>query len=179
MTFHSEHAPRIWEDLYGVMIPDFMTQNTEYIRKFGVRASGDKRVDEMMANNLTFVRIPIIKILEYFDNGIEVQIPQREDMLTIHRNIEKYLEEWRSHIRYDINSSASQNKQLLLNLEKLSKLIYEKARGREIINSMFSVKNFGLMNPIAAAAEEAREVTKPDYQGIGELLRPKVKRERF
>lgn len=179
MTFQSEHAPRIWDDLYAVYIPDFVTQNADYIRKFGVPSSGDKKIDAMMASNLTFVKIPIIKILEYFDKGIEVQIPQREDMLTIHRNIEKYLDEWRMHMRYDINSSAQQNKQLLLNMEKLSKLIYDKARGREIINSMFTVKKFGLMNPLQAAIEEKKEVTKPDYQGIGELLRPKIKRDRF
>lgn len=179
MSFRSEHAPKIWEHLYGVYIPDFVTQNTDYIRKFGVRSSGDKNVDAMMANNTTMVRIPIIKILEYFDNGVEVQIPSREDMLTIHRNIELYLDEWRAYMRYDINSSAMQHKQLILNLEKLSKLIYDKAKNREIVNNLFSVKSFGIMNPLQAAQEERKEVQKPDYQGIGELLRPKVRRERF
>ncbi len=179
MSFQSEFAPRIWNDLYGVHIPDFVTQNTDYIRKFGVRSSGDKNVDAMMASNTTYVRIPIIKILEYFDNGVEVQIPSRDDMLTIHKNIEKYLDEWKQHMRYDINSSAVQHKQLILNLEKLSKTIYDKAKGRELITGLFTVKSFGIMNPLQAAAEEKREVQKPDYQGIGELLRPKVRRERF
>lgn len=179
MSFNSQHAPRIWDDLYGVYIPDFLTRNTDYIRRFGVPSSGDKKVDEMMSNDLVFVRIPIIKILEYFDQGVEVQIPVREDMLTIHKNIELYLDEWRMHIRVDINSSAARNKQLLLNLEKLSKLIFDKARGKELINNMFTVKSFGLMNPLAKQAEEKKDFQKPDYDGISQLLRPKVVRGRF
>lgn len=179
MTFQSVHAGRIWDDLYTVLIPDFLTRNTDYIRKFGVPSSGDKKVDAMMGNNLTLVKIPIIKILEYFDTGMEVQIPNRSDMLAIHKNIELYLDEWRAHIRFDINSSASQHKQLILNLEKLSKLIYDKANGKEVITSLFSLKDFGIVNPIQASQEQKREVVKPDYQGIGELLRPKIKRERY
>lgn len=179
MSFHSVYADRIWMDLYGVMIPDYLTRNTDYIRKFGVPSSGVKEVDKMMGNNLTYVKIPIIKILEYYDGGMEVQIPSREDMLTMHKNIELYLDEWREHIRFDINSSASQHKQLILNLEKLSKLIYDKANGKELITNLFTIKDFGLMNPLQVKIEEKKEVTKPDYQGIGELLRPKVKRDRF
>lgn len=179
MTFQSEHAPRIWDDLYGVLIPDYLTRNPDHIRMFGVPSSGNKEIDAMMADQLIFVRIPIIKILEYFDMGINVQIPQRQDMLDMHRHIENYLDEWRQHIRLDINSSAASNKQLIINLEKLSKLIFDKARGRELVNSMFSVKNFGLMNPLAQKAEENKEYTKPDYQGIAQLLKPKKKLERY
>ena len=65
------------------------------------------------------------------------------------------------------------------NLEKLSKLIYDKANGKEVITSLFSLKDFGIVNPIQASQEQKREVVKPDYQGIGELLRPKIKRERY
>lgn len=179
MTFQSEFAPRIWDDLYGVYISDFITMNTDYIRKFGVRSTGDKKIDGMMSDNLTYVKIPIIKILEYFDNGVEVQIPVREDMLAIHKNIEKYLDEWRSHIRFDINSSTSQNKQLLLNLEKLSKTIFDKAKGKELVNNLFPAKNFGVMNPLARQEQINKEIKKPDYNGISELLRGKQKLERY
>ena len=72
MAFYSEHAPRIWDDLYTVMIPDHVTLDPTHLRVFGTYSSGNKDVYKMMANNLTTVKIPIIKMVEYYDNGIVV-----------------------------------------------------------------------------------------------------------
>lgn len=173
MSFHSLYADRIWEDLYDAMVPDFVTMDREFIRKFGVPSSGNKDVDKMMSSNTTFVKIPIIRILEYFENGIDLQIPARKDMIAIHKAIENYLDEWRDHIRYDINLDKSKHKELLLSLERLSKLIYGKAYPSEVIDTLLVNKTIGLASPMDRLRQPAQEMSKPNYSGIGSLLRPR------
>lgn len=176
-TFNSEHAPKIWNTLYSVYIPEQITMDPEHIRRYGTYITQSKKVDEMLKTNLTMVKIPISKILEYYDQGIEVQIPNREDMITMHKHIELYLGEWKEYIRSSIhgNTDAQNHKDLISTLEKLSKYIYEKARPREVIDNLFLSKkiNFGILNPIAQAAEQKKVVEKPDYQGIAALVKKK------
>lgn len=179
MSFQSTFADRIWEDLYAVYAPDFVTMNSDYIRKFGVPSSGNKDVDKMMASNLSYVRIPIIRILEYFENGVEVQIPSRVDMIAIHKAIENYLSEWREHIKYDINLDRGKHKSLLLGLEKLSKRIFDKAYPREVLDEILKPQSFGLPSILSRRNEDSIEPKKPDYQGIGSLLNPKSGNNRF
>lgn len=179
MSFHSVNAERIWEDLYNAYVPDFVTMNRDYIRKFGVPSSGNKDIDKMMSTNLTFVKIPIIKILEHYDNGVVVEIPSRPDMIAIHKAIESYLDEWRAHLTYDLNAEKDQHKTLILNLEKLSKLIFDKANPREVMDTIIAPKKFGLLNIKGRQAEQNKEHIKPDYNGIGSLLKPSVRGGRY
>lgn len=176
MSFTSQMAPRIWDRLYNVLIPDIMTQSPEYIKRFGVRVTGDKKIDAGIMHNLTHVKIPIIRIAEYHERGVEIQIPSREDMIQIHKDIELYLAEWRDHMKYDINLSVNENKEMLFALEKLSKVVYEKASPREVIDNLFAEKKLGFsVNPLQASRQEKKELSKPNYDGISQLVRSKTK----
>lgn len=175
MAFYSEHAPRIWDDLYTAMIPDHVTQSPAHLRVFGTHSSGNKEVDRMMSTNLTTVKIPIIKMVEYFDNGVVVEIPKRESMLEIHRNIEKYLSEWRHHMETAVNLDIHKHKDLVSSLESLSKLIYGKANPEEVVLNPLKAVNLGLISPIVQMQMDKQPVQKPDYEGIGRLIRQKTK----
>jgi len=174
MPFVSKYAPVIWNRLYTVLIPDQVTLSKDYIKKFGVYVTGNKEVDEMLSKNQTCVMIPIATILEYFENGVEIQIPSRQDMIQIYKDIEAYLEEWREHIKYDINLPLQQHKDLILALEKLSKHIYEKIRPKELVDNLFRKEKIGIINPLQKIQEEEKEVVKPDYEGIGKLIRSRI-----
>ena len=177
MTFPSMHAPRIWDNLYTVFIPDQVTQNPEHIRRFGTYVTQNKQVDKMLEDNLIMVKIPIIQILDYYDRGIEVQIPNREDMITMHKDIELYLGEWKEYLRVSVHGQidAQNHKDLIMTLEKLSKHIYEKAKPREVIDNLFLSKRvqIGLVNPLVRVEEERKVVDKPDYSGIKQLIKRK------
>jgi len=45
MSFPSQYATQIWNTLYTVDIPDELTLNRDYIRKFGTYSTGDKKKD--------------------------------------------------------------------------------------------------------------------------------------
>lgn len=176
MSFPSIYSHLIWNKLYTVLIPDQLTLSKDYLSKFGTHVTGNKEVDNMLSTNLTTVMIPVAKILEYFDNGVEIHIPSREDMIRIHKDIELYLGEWRDHIKFDINLSLSEHKTLILSLEKLSKHVYDKAKPLELLDNLFLKKKLGLFNPLQRIEEQAKQSnSKADYEGISALVRTKTK----
>lgn len=174
MSFPSKYASLLWDSIYQVEIPDVLSLDPEYIKIFGVHVTGDKDIDGNIHKTFTTVMISPIKMLEYFDRGLEIRIPNREDMIKIHKDIELYLGEWRDHLKYDINLSVSEHKDLITNLEKMSKTIYGKAKNKEVIDNLFVKKQIGLVNPLTRIKEERNPTAKPDYEGIASLVRSKV-----
>lgn len=182
MSFPSMYADRIWKDLYSVSVPDNLTIDTNYLRVYGTYTSNDPKYADMMATNFTNVMIPVAKMLEYYVQGIEIRIHSRDNMIRIHKDIELYLEEWREFIRTDIHSStiSPDNKNLIMSLEKLSKDIYAKAKPSEVIDRLINKKKrIGLVTPLAEMRDD-EELVKPDYSGIGKLVKSKqAKLDRF
>lgn len=179
MSFYSQHADKIWNNLYTVCIPDAMTMNPDYTRIFGVPISGCEQIDKDMVNQYTTVKIPIITIMSYFEEGIVVMIPSREDMLDMHRAIDLYLSEWTEYLRTSINDDGSEHKDLISGLDKMSKLIYGKAAAKEIGASLFPAQRFGLVNPLQASLAKQEDPVKPNYNSITELLKKRQKASRF
>lgn len=171
--FASEYASKLWNKLYDVRIPNHLTLNDNYIRQRGTLTSRDPRYASMMANDLTNVKITVMKMLEYFIQGITVYIPSREDMLTIHDDIESYLGEWRVQLEVAINIDVTNHKEMLNDLERLSKYIYAKAGMKELQKiDVTNYPTFGLRSPMAPIKEkEDLRTEKPEYEGISGLLR--------
>lgn len=180
MSFPSNYSHLIWDKLYTVLIPDSVTLNSEYIRRFGVHVTNDRKINEGLVNATTTVMLPVIKIVEYYSSGLTVQVPNREDMLQMHKDLEKYLQEWREHITYSINSSHEQHKELLNTLSKFSKYIYEKASAREVLLDRIQTLKIGRVNKFVEIEENKKldTMSKPDYSGIDALIKSK-NRTRF
>lgn len=178
MSFYSVHADRIWEDLYTVCIPDAITMNPDYVRKFGVNISGMEDLDKNFVDHYVTVKIPIIEIMQYFEEGIIVQVPSREDMILIHKNIDLYLTEWANYLSNAINQD-DKHKPLIDGLDRLSKLIYAKAAPKEVIDTLFIQRKFGIVNPLQQSMQHQPEQVKPDYNSITDMLKKKQKASRF
>ncbi|EKD89651.1 MAG: hypothetical protein ACD_33C00017G0006, partial [uncultured bacterium] len=85
MAFHTDKDVLIWEKLHTILIPDYLTLDSNYIRKFGTRVTNNKQIDSMISTNYTTVMICVSRILEYYVDGIEIQIPSRQTMIDIHK----------------------------------------------------------------------------------------------
>lgn len=179
MSFYSVHAPKIWDYLYTAYVPELVTQNTDFLKRFGHFTTGDEELDKLRLNERTMVKIPIIKMMEYYNEGIVVEIPSRDDMITIHKHIELYLCEWKSYMTQAINKNVEQHKDLIMGLENLSKLIYAKAQPKEVIDNLFMHRRFGLVNPLQQMQEDKKEISKPDYSGISEMIRQHRRGSRY
>lgn len=165
----------IWDNLYTAYVPDVVTQNTDFLKIFGVRTSGDKKIDEMLSTNTTQVMIPIITIVEYYDQGIPVLIPKREDMLAMNRDITLYLAEWEYNMKYDINISEVP-RELMISLDKFCKYIYNKATAKEIVGDKINSMRFGLRPRLEVEPTQETSMIKPDYEGISKLIRQRTRR---
>ena len=174
MSFPSIHADKIFSSIYKVEIPDQLSLDPDYVRIFGVHVTGDKSADEVLKTTFTTVMITPIQMIDYYEKGLEIRIHKREDMIKIHKDIELYLDEWREHIKYDINLNVNEHKALILSLEKFSKTIYGKAKNVEIIDNIFTKKKIGLVNPLIELKERNSPTARPDYEGISALVRSKA-----
>jgi len=171
--FKSKYADLIWNELFTCYIPDILTLDDYYIKYRGIPITGDKQLDSAMVYNKTQVKIPIIKILEYFNNGVEIEIPSREDLLKIHRYIEAYLNEWKFHIEHSINIDITNYKEMLMQLEKLSRYIYDKAKPEEV-STHFDIRDlFGIRAKLDEVSHKASE--KPEYDSITRLIKKRFR----
>ncbi len=175
MSFESEYASLIWDSLYSVSIPDTATQDIEYLKRFGVHVTGVRAIDDMTANNTVMVRIPIIDIVNYYSDGIPVIIHSRQDMLRMREDITKYLGEWEYHIKHDLNLGTIPDK-LLQSLDNFCKYVYGKATAGEVVANKIANMRIGLKSRIDMAPKGDTEVTKPNYEGIGKLVRQRTRR---
>lgn len=179
-TFPSKYATKIWNELYTVLIPDIATLNPDYIKIRGVPITENKKLNLLRMNEFTTVMLPIIDIMYYFKEGFPVQIPSREDMIKMHKNIELYLEEWREYIKSSVHGHTDANlyKDIILGLEELSKYIYNKAKPVEVIDNILLKKkvNFGLSNPLQEKIEQEKVIeNKPNYNSIKNLIKRNTK----
>lgn len=179
MAFYSKYATLLWDKLYRVSIPDQLTLTSSYLKTRGVYISGRRETDSTAMTQFTSVMIPVIKILEYYEDGIEVRIESRDDMLQMYKDITAYLQEWRNHIRNDINLDVEENVKLLKALDSLSSYIHDKAKPRELINTNTVRSKFGLMSPLDQLEEKNKTVEKSNYEGISKLIRSKTNKSRF
>ncbi len=181
MSFASKHSDKLWNTIYTVRIPEHSTMNSDFIRKFGVRLTGDKAVDKARHNAFTTAMITVIKMLEYYTEGIEIAIVNRDDMVTIHRDIESYLEEWRSYLAHGMNVNMENHKKLIYDLERFSMDLYDRCKIVEIVIPAKAPKGFNLLSSDIMTPESKQQPTsKPDYDKITDLVRKKIRsNERF
>lgn len=162
--FPSQYAPKLWDKLYNVIIPDVLTLEDDYIRTFGVRLSGDKKVDADVHKRKIHSMLNVIAIAHYFNEGIPVEFLHREDLATIYKDIVGYLGEWKEYLRTQINVNPAEYQELLDALDKFAAELYLRLNPREIKPD---TPSFGLRR-IFQKSEEASE--KPPYEGIRELV---------
>jgi hypothetical protein len=179
MSFPSRYATEIWDALYTVDIPDKVTHNRDYLRKFGTYSTGYADMDKTLQNSFTTVRIPIIKILEYFLSGVEIRIKSRQDLNSIYKSINNYLQEWKDYIKYNINTDEREYKELLVSLDKLSKYIYDKLGSMELIEKLFVKRPLGIKNPLEEIQEKNNyvEPKKPNYEGISSIIKSRAPKD--
>lgn len=179
--FTSHYAPMLWDRVYSVVIPEYVNQDSDYLNRWGHHITGDKKVDNILKGRKKTIMISVIKMAQYQSEGIPIALTNREDMIEIHKNIEGYLAEWKEHLQYSLNPGANTPKDLLLALEKLSKIIYEKASIIEVNSSIIERMSFGLKSTMDVVQDQERikQMDKTDYVGISELFKKKEQISRY
>lgn len=124
-AFESRFAEYILENIYRCTVPDNATRTEGYLDLVGSPSTGFAEYDREIRNTRVSVVVNIPTILEYYLNGIDVDIPSPDDRLEIHKLIVGYLDEWRYHIANSINVRVTEHDKFLKDLEELSRALYE------------------------------------------------------
>jgi len=181
MSFPSKYASTIWERIYPCLIPQEYTYDDDYIKRRGIIQTPDKKINAILSKEKVQVYLTVAQMVDYFTEGVSIELLDRKTMLEIYRNIQAYIDEWKDYIQHSINANKDNNKEMLLAFDKFSKVIYDKASAHEIMQGVVQRVNFGMKGTMAKIIEEQRiqNTPKPDYDSIAEYLKSKKSVSRY
>lgn len=177
-NFRSDYAHRLNENLYVCYVPDEATLDRDYIETFGVPSTGFEDVDEQLSTRKCKVMIPVFMILDYYLKGIDITIPDDDDIIEIHKNITGYLNEWREHLETDINIRVTEYADLLRGLEELNMALYGMLDYSEYKETLPKQEEFYIPSLLSRVENKREEMPsyKDKYDTIVSVLRD---RERY
>jgi hypothetical protein len=163
------------------MIPQEYTYDDDYIKRRGIIQTPDKKLHSVLSKEKVQVYLTVAQMVDYFTEGVTVELLDRKTMLEIYKNIQGYIDEWKNHLQYSINSNKENNKEMLIAFDKFSKTIYDKASASEIMQGVVQRVNFGMRSTVAKIREEQKiqNAPKPDYDAISEYLKTKKSATRY
>jgi len=181
MSFPSQYASKIWDQIYPCMIPQQYTYDDDYIKLRGIIQTPDKKINDILSKEKVQVYLTIAQMVDYFTEGVVVELLDRKTMLEIYRNLQGYIEEWKNYLQSSINASKDKHKDMLIAFDKFAKVIYDKASAHEIMQDRIKNINFGMRSTMAKIKEEQKiqNTPKPDYESIAEYLRSKKSPSRY
>lgn len=126
---HEKHPNivAIFDKLYRVSIPTRQMQTIEEQRTFGIRAIGDKTLDNALLNERTITWISIDKMIDYFKEGVTVGIIDPSDCKRIYDAISPHLSHWIGHFQRGVNFSNAPVEDLIL-MDKFAATVYSHAK---------------------------------------------------
>jgi hypothetical protein len=87
-------AWRIWNLRYHVKVPTLSQYSADYIRKNGVPATGDKKVDRERMNQLVDVKQTLAGLAIILSEGHPFAIMNREDCVQMYSDIQEHFRNW-------------------------------------------------------------------------------------
>lgn len=121
------HVKALFDTLYRVRIPTRLMQSIEEQRMFGMRATGDKVLDNALQNEITTTWISINQMVEYFKDGTQIGIVDHADTKRIFDAITTHLNYWLGHFRNGVNFHDSPIDDLIL-LDKFAGTVYQHSK---------------------------------------------------
>lgn len=117
----------IWNELFAVKIPFIHVFSLDDIEHFGMPSCGDQRQDQLAAQELQQVMIPIVKMAELFDRGVGVHVVNYSDTKRIYDLITNHLEAAKAYMTTSLNVKDVPIDDLKL-LDRLAMSVYEHAK---------------------------------------------------
>lgn len=87
-------AQKVFKFFYRCQINKIHTVSKEQLKQFGSITTGDKAVDEAMANEMVYANYSPADMAEFYDRGIAFYIDDRSKTRQIYFDIVELLREW-------------------------------------------------------------------------------------
>lgn len=128
----------IWDRSFRCLVSQKQTTSEDYYRIFGQRSTGSKKHDKAIPDQYVDTYISIAKMIEYFNQGVTIQVYNYDDTKTIYEIIERHLRRWKNQFAYGINIGDAPVQDLIA-MDEFANKIYDKAKyliKPDIINSL-------------------------------------------
>lgn len=116
----------IFQRLFMCRVKYIDSMSADYIKIFGMSASGDSVVDNETANELVIRMLSIDQMVEYYKLGVTVQVVNFKDTKEIYERISDHLNAWKHKMATDFHVREAPIDDLLL-LDKLASVVYKHA----------------------------------------------------
>lgn len=168
----------VWDHLYRVAVPDILTASDTYLKHYGSYVTGDNQVDQMLRTNYSNVMLPLSTIIGYVDQGFDVKIYSRDDMLKMYKDIRSYLIEYDNIVAQRVNQGNVPYKDLIM-MDNFASMIYHRASLEELVDlserktSMDTRLTFlsGLRPRDASVIHKE----KPDYNEMASIFKKRMR----
>lgn len=121
LTKDPYHA--LFDYYYRAIVPYSQTRDIDAIRKLGTPVSGVRQIDQSTEKEMIVTMCCIAQMAEHYQNGVQVIIPDKNDVKTIYEVITAHLVRWRDQLRLGINIGDSPISDLIL-LDEFANTIY-------------------------------------------------------
>lgn len=163
----------IWDYLYKVRIPDLQSRSVEDIRENGVRITGVEHIDKAMSKNKRTVYINIDEMVEYYRNGVPIQVIDPKDTKAIYDAISKHIYAWQDYIKNGVNLGSAPIEDLIL-MDQFANTVYEHAKYLFQTDSFKDLvkRHFGGYGGIVGAFGNSQGNSMSDPHTSGQLAPP-------
>lgn len=143
----------IWERSFRCLVSQKQTTSEDYYKIFGQRSTGSKKHDRAIPDQYVDTYISIAKMVEYFQQGVTIQVYNYDDCKTIYEIIERHLRRWQSQFAHGINIGDAPVDDLIA-MDEFANKIYDKAKyliKPDIVNSL-AVQQMSSLSSLSRSA---------------------------
>lgn len=117
----------LWEILFRCKVPQLATTSETYYRIFGSPTTGDAAIDRELQNQWIDTMIPIVKMVEYFNQGITIRVVNYADTKIIYDYIQRHLELWLDNVQHGLNIGNAPVEDLIA-MDKFASTVFNHAK---------------------------------------------------
>lgn len=140
----------LWDKLFLVRIPQLHSMTIDYMKTYGTYITGDKEIDNELSKQWMTTYLPIVKMVNYYREGVQIKIVNRDDIKTIYECISRHLIAWKDMLERGINIGDAPIDDLIA-MDEFANDVYEYAKYNfrgGIIDSILatSLSNISVIN---------------------------------
>lgn len=118
---------KIWNDRFLCQMKYIDTMSVDYIKIFGTLTTFDSELDRQSHNEIVDRYLTVIKMVEYFNDGIPVYIKHPEDSKKIYILIQEHLQNWAKELQVSLRSDKAPLEELEI-MDRFAEKVYEHAK---------------------------------------------------
>lgn len=169
----------IFEKLYPAKVPIISTYNEVELDLYGIPYGSVNGKLEDMSKDLVSVEITVNRMVEMFENGFQILLPNADDITEIYMAIQNHIHHCQNVIRRSPNKNTQVPEEDLIRLDAFAKAIFDVNKQKivrdhmDIDKNMFGNKLRGRMMRPDGKINSQEAVQHEDIESINHIAQIK------